>query len=425
MKNFFKKVTALIFVLLFIFSVPGCSLILDIENNINDYTGGNYTSEIIADIKLDKNLIFCDTHNNEAQPTVNNVIFKSNEKTEDFARFEDAAATVNRSIVKVIMEDATGNALSYGSGVIVDIEGGLGLGEYYVLTCHHVVASEGNISICVPDEKARNHGDVNYNQNYIFKGYIGGQKIFNPLQNKEVSLVGGDRDSDVAVLKLSSFGKNVGALQKATFPHADDELRYAQDVFSIGNSTGDLPMTFLSGNISYLDRTVAIDSIGYMNLIQHDCLITHGNSGGGLFNMKGQLIGITNAGSDVYKGMNYAIPYYGENGFMAIAEKLIKSNTATNYGYIEDRWNLGVTIQEAEQKVNGSAVIVVSVDQNSNANELIKTGDYILKVEFAIGSTQHVEQITSLNTFKNAIFIARQYLSIGDTVKITVARANG
>ena len=422
MKKIFKKITALLCVLMFILSMSGCSLILDLDTEDPvSYPEESYT-EIAVDVTISKQLIFCDTFES-GNAITKNVNFISNEKANDFENDEDAAKEVNRSIVKIIMKDGAGKDLSYSSGVIVDIEGGLAVNEYYVLTCHHVVSRAGNISICVPDANARNHGDADYDEKYIFNGYIGGNKFANLMQS--VTLVGGDRDSDVAVLKLRVSNPSL-SIQKATFPETDNylksDLKYAQEVFSIGNPTGQLPMTFLSGNISYLDRVVALDSIGYMELIQHDCLITHGNSGGGLFNMKGQLIGITNAGSDVYKGMNYAIPYYGKDGFMAVAEQLIKSSTATNYGFVEGRWNLGVTITSAENSVKGSSVSVVSVEENSNVAGLMKKDDYITKVEFQAGTEPHSYKITSMDEFKNAIFIAREVLGFSDVIKITVAR---
>ena len=217
MNKFYKKLIALTCVLLCIFSVSGCSMILDIEDNTtSNYTG--FTTQVTVDIKLDKNFIFSDTYNYEGQPFSSNATFKSNGVTEDFDKYEDVAPLVNRSVVKLIMQDETGKDLSYGSGVIVDIEGGLNSDEYYLLTCHHIVSNGGNVSVCVPDENGRNLGDNNYNQNYIFKGYIGGQKGINPFQPKEVTLVGGDRDSDIAVLKLNALGKDVGQLQKSSFP---------------------------------------------------------------------------------------------------------------------------------------------------------------------------------------------------------------
>ncbi len=429
MKNFYKKITAFICLVLLVFSMSGCSLILDVDGDTNPQS--NLYSEISFDVELSKQLIFCDTGTNDT-PTIEKAEFISNVVDNDFTSFSDAADEVKRSVVKIIMMDAKGNHLSYGSAVIVDIAGGLTWGgydaetkkfyyEYYVLTCNHVVSNGGGITLCVPDANGRNHGDWDYDESYMFSGYIGGDKQVN--SSLAVSLVGGDRDADIAVLKLRTSYNN---LQKATFLETNNllinELEYAQDVFSIGNPTGTLPMTFLSGNISYLDRLVVLDSIGYMELIQHDCLITHGSSGGGLFNMKGQLIGITNAGSDVYKGMNYAIPYYGIDGFVSVANSLIKTSTPTNYGYVDGRWNLGITITEKDSTVKGSSVSIVSVDANSDSYGLLKRSDYITKVEFSAGGKTYSYNITSANEFKNAIFIAREGLVLGDTIKITVAR---
>ncbi len=409
MTKFLKRITTYMLVLLLAFSLSGCSMFLDIDNSDPDDL--EYET-ITVDLTLNDQLIFCDTGTEDA-PLIDGVTFYTNGRTEDYQSFEEVASTVNRSVVEIIMMDDDGNHLSYGSGVIVDIAGGLASGEYYILTCHHVVSSAGKIAVCVPDTNLRNYGDLDYNENYTFTGYIGGDKQV----NSAVSLVGGDRDADIAVLKLKVRSPFL-SIQKATFPQSSSKLNYAQEVFSIGNPTGQLPMTFLSGNISYLDRLVVLDSIGYMELIQHDCLITHGNSGGGLFNMKGQLIGITNAGSDVYKGMNYAIPYYGADGFMKIAERLILNSTPTNYGYVEGRWSLGVTITEANNTVKGSSVKILSVENDSNAYNLLKKDDYVLKVEYA----GHSENVTSSNSFKNAIFVARETLTLGDTIKITVAR---
>lgn len=409
MTKFLKRITTYMLVLLLAFSLSGCSMFLDIDNSDPDDL--EYET-VTVDLTLNDQLIFCDTGTEDA-PLIDGVTFYTNGRTEDYQSFEEVASTVNRSVVEIIMMDDDGNHLSYGSGVIVDIAGGLASGEYYILTCHHVVSSAGKIAVCVPDTNLRNYGDLDYNENYTFTGYIGGDKQV----NSAVSLVGGDRDADIAVLKLKVTSPFL-SIQKATFPQSSSKLNYAQEVFSVGNPTGQLPMTFLSGNISYLDRLVVLDSIGYMELIQHDCLITHGNSGGGLFNMKGQLIGITNAGSDVYKGMNYAIPYYGAEGFMKIAERLILNSTPTNYGYVEGRWSLGVTITEANNTVKGSSVKILSVENDSNAYNLLKKDDYVLKVEYA----GHSENVTSSNSFKNAIFVARETLTLADTIKITVAR---
>ena len=416
MKKLLKKITALICVLMLVISVSGCSIILDTDPETN----AEYEL-VTVDVSLSKQYIFRDTKDYTAQPVVNQVRFYTNGVTEDYDSYEKAAKDVMRSVVEIILLDNLGNHYAYGSGVIVDIDGGLDDNEYYIVTCHHIVSSAENIAVCVPDANARNYGDVDYDERYMFTGYIGGDKQTN--SDLAVSLVGGDVDSDIAVLKLK-VGNSSLDIQKAPVPATNqNELKYAQQVFAIGNPSGKLPMTFLGGNISYIDRTVVLDGIGYMNVIQHDTMITHGSSGGALFNMKGQLIGITNAGSDTYKGMNYAIPYYGIDGYLFVAKQLIKNSTPTNYGYVEGRWSLGVTITDTTATIKGSSVKVVSVETGSNVSGLLKKNDYIVKIEFnTYGGETYSEEITSSYDFKGMIFLAREALVVGDTIRITVAR---
>ena len=186
-------------------------------------------------------------------------------------------------------------------------------------------------------------------------------------------------------------------------------------------------MTYLHGYISYLERTIALDSVGIMtNVIQHDCAITHGSSGGGLFNMKGQLIGITNAGVTDLTGLSYAIPYYTftdstDYGFMYIAEQLIKNNNAVNYGYVEGRWELGIVVTDSDSKVSGSSLMINSVNYGSNAYGVLEAGDYITNVNFL----DEDYPVSSRSSFVEAIFLARESLSTkaSNQIKFTVQRA--
>ena len=91
----------------------------------------------------------------------------------------------------------------------------------------------------------------------------------------------------------------------------------------MGNPTGYLPGTVTKGIVSYINREVSVEDIGTMTLIQVDAAINHGNSGGGLFNLAGELIGVVNSGADDYQGLNFAIPIFGANGAEAVAESLV------------------------------------------------------------------------------------------------------
>ena len=243
-------------------------------------------------------------------------------------------------------------------------------------------------------------------------------------------LVGGDRETDVAVLKLvvgdrkNRNGQAVSIVKSKVAP-STYQYRYAEEVFAIGNPSGTLPMTYLDGVISYEDRQVKLDPVGYLNLLQHNCLITHGSSGGALYNMKGQLIGITNSGNDQYKGMNYAIPFSGEEGFVAIAKKLIETNTATNFGYVEGRWNLGIGITTAQTQINDSKVLIDHVENDSNCYGLLQAGDYITNVKCIKQGYEELNYaIHNQEEFQEVVYLLREYVSVGDTIKITVARRN-
>ncbi len=419
MKKSFKKLIALFCLVVLALSLSGCSQFVDLDVD-EEYEQVNIT------VELQKQMIFCDTGETLSQASSSiNVTFGVDTSATATSSVE-AAEKVMRSVVHISI--ANNQSVSRGSGVIVDIRGGLGANEYYIMTCHHVISSGGEITVSVPDRDGRNTGDVGYDKKYVFTGYIGAGKEAD--ENSSVCLVGGDRDGDIAILKLR-VGERIDKylqpvkIEKATFPDPNTlSISYGEEVFAIGNPTGDLPMTYLHGYISYLERTIALDSVGIMtNVIQHDCAITHGSSGGGLFNMKGQLIGITNAGVTDLAGLSYAIPYYNssEYGYMYIAEQLIKTNNAVNYGYVEGRWELGIVVTDSDSKVSGSTLMINSVNSGSNAYGVLEAGDYITNVNFL----DEDYPISSRSNFVEAIFLARESLSTkaSNQIKFTVQRA--
>ncbi|MBE5737204.1 MAG: serine protease [Clostridiales bacterium] len=388
MKITFKKLLVSMCALVLAFTMTGCSIFLR-EVNVGDLDDSRQLSTTVT--------------------------FTTSNTTEEFS-LQECANLVKRSVVKIAMSTG-GVSSSYASGVIVDIKSDYRQDdEYYIITSHHVIATPMDITVYVPDQNSRNHGDDGYDEEYAFTGTIGG----NRQAQQQVSLVGGDKNSDVAVLKLDVGQRNVSIVQ-STVPTNDVKVEYAQEVFAIGNPSGELPMTFLNGYISYIDRIAYISDVGYLTLIQHNCMITHGNSGGGLYNLSGQLIGITNAGSDTYKGMNYAIPFYGENGFVQIASQLLGTYYAypNNYGYVSGRWNLGVTIENSASTVYGSKVRVISVEEDGNCTQL-NAGDYITKVIY--GDKQF--DITTLESFSLAVMNARRDLKLGDSIRFEYYRPN-
>lgn len=166
---------------------------------------------------------------------------------------------------------------SVGSGVIVHPQG-------YVLTNYHVVALGGDIMISLFDEKG-------------YKDY-------------PAELIGGEREKDLALLKIASPGQ-----QNQTFPSVpigdSDKVAVGDKVIAIGNPFG-LTQTVTSGIISARRKRLPIGGIVLRDVFQTDVPISPGNSGGPLLNLRGEVIGINTAifspVESVYTGVSFAIP---------------------------------------------------------------------------------------------------------------------
>lgn len=166
---------------------------------------------------------------------------------------------------------------SVGSGVIVHPQG-------YVLTNYHVVALGGDIVISLFDEKG-------------YKDY-------------PAELIGGEREKDLALLKIASPGQ-----QNQTFPSVpigdSDKVAVGDKVIAIGNPFG-LTQTVTSGIISARRKRLPIGRIVLRDVFQTDVPIGPGNSGGPLLNLRGEVIGVNTAifspVESVYTGVSFAIP---------------------------------------------------------------------------------------------------------------------
>ena len=248
---------------------------------------------------------------------------------------------VKRSSVAIYI--TVGSESAAGSGTIVDISGGLSANEFYILTCNHVIKENAMITVHVADTNYR----FGENRNYVFTGTIGGAIE----ENQAVSLIGGDKETDVAVLKLyvadQAVCTDIKNNCKAKIMDERYSLSLGEEVIAIGNSTGEHPGSVKKGVVSYLYRYGAVEDIGNMYLIQHDVATNPGNSGGGLYNLYGELVGITNSGYTTYDGLTFSIPHVvptaisGENtGFINIAKQLIGSynKMKNNYGYVSGHY---------------------------------------------------------------------------------------
>ena len=294
---------------------------------------------------------------------------------------EQVADLVSPSVVVITTEQVVYSQWSWygqnqvesgaGSGVIISSDG-------YILTCAHVVDGASTITVTI--------GDKDYT----------------------APLVGEDTTSDIAVIKIDADG-----LTPATVGNSDS-LKVGQSVMAVGNPLGELGGTVTGGMISALNRSVTIQgssSVNTMSLIQMDASVSPGNSGGGLFNMNGELVGIVNAksSSSDAEGLGFAIPI---NDAIKVAQELLEN------GYVTGRPYLGITYlavtdaQTASQLgVNAYGVYVVEVVKGGPAEKAgLQAGDRIVSVDGT--------EIAS----KDDLGTLMQKHAAGDTLSITIAR---
>ena len=364
MKKLFSAVFSIALALCICFSVSGCQFIRD-SGTIDD---------IPSAIEASNNVTFGTLYDSVSSP----------ERQE--MKLKDAVSLVKRSSVAIYMQN------SAASGVLVDFaDGSVAASDdfIYIITCFHVIESKGVINVFVPDK------DYSYdNLGYIYAGVIGNVNatptIFTDVNNvpvdNAVTLIGGDKYSDIAVLKLDVTKKTASGETRelsdfvtAKLPPVDYTVVEGEEVFAIGNPTGLLPGSVCSGIVSKVNSEATFEGIGTMKLMQIDATINPGNSGGGLYNLFGELIAITNGGNTSYEAINFAIPMHVEydgfkNGFVDIAKQLIGSYNAINangfinYGYVEGRSEvMGFTVTK-EVIVNKEYVVVTSVNAGSQAS---------------------------------------------------------
>ncbi|OLA25660.1 MAG: serine protease HtrA [Faecalibacterium prausnitzii] len=248
----------------------------------------------------------------------------------------------------------------------------------YILTCDHVVSGASNITVTI--------GDKDYT----------------------ATVVGEDSTSDIAVIKIDADGLTPAIVGDS------DKLAVGDNVLAVGNPLGELGGTVTSGIVSALNRSVSIQSsssVNTMSLIQMDASVSPGNSGGGLFNMNGELIGIVNAksSSSDAEGLGFAIPI---NDAIKVAQDLLEN------GYVTGRPYMGITYlavndaqTAAQLGVNAYGIYVVDVVSGGPADKAgLKAGDRIVSID-----NTEVAQKTDLGTLM-------QEHAAGDTLSITVAR---
>ncbi len=205
----------------------------------------------------------------------------------------------------------------------------------------------------------------------------GADDILVKVNSKEykAKVIGADPYMDIAVLKMETKDK----FKPVGFGNSD-KARVGDWVVAIGNPFG-LGGTVTSGIISARNRDIGMTR--YDDFIQTDASINQGNSGGPLFNLKGEVVGINTAiiapGQSGSIGIGFAIP---SNAASKVIDQLI------NYGETRRGW-LGVRIQEVTTEIaeavelkKAEGALVASVGEKSPADKAgVKAGDIILKFD--------------------------------------------
>lgn len=288
-----------------------------------------------------------------------------------YASVVNSAVSINCSATSTNIFGQQTQTASSGSGFIITEDG-------YVVTNYHVVSGASSVQVTLYN------GDT-----------------------YDATVIGGDSDYDVAVLKINAAG-----LQPVTLGESAD-VNVGDTVLAIGNPLGELTFSMSQGIVSSCDRAINVDGTPF-NMIQVDCSINPGNSGGPLVNLYGEVVGIVSAkyssySSTTVEGLGFAIPISDvrsiitdimENG--AVTDKAYMAITAgTMNEQMAAQFNIDVT----------EGVFVYSVVEGGAGEKAgLRLGDVITKMG------------DKILTSRQDLSAAMKGYRAGDTVTLTVYR---
>jgi serine protease Do len=187
-------------------------------------------------------------------------------------------------------------------------------------------------------------------------------------------------------------------------------MQVGEQIYAVGNPLGELTYTITSGIISALDRDITGEDGSTINMFQIDAAVNSGNSGGPVYNSRGEVIGVVTAkySSTGVEGLGFAVPI---NDAAKIANELIKN------GYVTGKAYMGVTVTTVSEQIAEYYGWVVgayirSVDSGSCAEKAgLKAGDIVTKLND-----------TAITSSADLIDAKKNYKA-GDTVKLTIYRS--
>ncbi len=292
-------------------------------------------------------------------------------------------ARVNDAVVVIESSNEEANLTNSASGVLVGQEDGYS----YIVTNHHVV-----------------------------QGFVHRRVQLTTGEYYDAELVGSDWTTDLAVLRIEKTGLPSAHLASSA------ELILGESVVAIGNPLGGVGNSVTFGIVSALDCTIAINGIPSA-LFKTDAALNAGNSGGGVFNMDGELVGIVSAkiseldGSRV-EGVGFAIP---SDTVYLVAGELIER------GFVSGRPELGLTFAPPDGLYAPLTIAGFAYPEELSQGQQLLPGDVIE----AVGKTEYTLQDTRTGTgFGRTHNEARAVLhrvlhesAAGDTLYLKVRRS--
>ncbi len=253
-------------------------------------------------------------------------------------------------------------------------------------------------------------GYIMTNYHVIEDAYRGGLDVTVILHDGsryKAEIVGVEPDNDIAVLKIQAEGLTAVAVGNS------DSLRVGDTIYAVGNPLGELEFSMTTGHVSAKDRAITTDAGSEaINMFQFDAAVNSGNSGGPVFNERGEVVGVVTAKASKsgVEGIGFAVPV---NDAANIARDLITK------GYVTGKAHLGVTINNKYSEMYAQyygwpvGAYIDGIDEGSCADAAgLEAGDIITRLDG-----------TDIRSYEDLRAAVRHH-SAGDTIELEYYRAD-
>ena len=279
--------------------------------------------------------------------------------------------------------------------------------QYYssILGSYYRPATSSGTGFCVSDNGyiVTNYHVVENAQELTVTDYNG--------KEYKAKLVGSEPSNDFAVIKIDAATVPVKIGDSA-------DLKVGDDIMVIGNALGELSYTYTDGIVSHLSRLVTVESGRTINMFQTNAAINNGNSGGPVYDINGEVVGIASAkyASDKIEGLGFCIPI--DDVKEMITDIII-------FGYVKGKPFLGITVQTVTSAMASRHSIptgcyIVALDKESPCYEAgIRSGDVITKLgNKTVSSADDMAEYLSGKTAGDKCNIT--YYSSGETKSVSI-----